>query len=43
MVLNNGFTDVPTVVTPVVTVKKDNIDSTIIAGGFYTKEQVYGK
>ena len=43
MVLNNGFTDVPTVVTPVVPVTKDNIDSTIIAGGFYTKEQVYGK
>lgn len=43
MVLNNGFTDVPTVVTPVVAVNKDNIDSTIIAGGFYTKEQVYGK
>ena len=43
MVLNNGFTDVTTVVTPVVAVNKDNIDSTIIAGGFYTKEQVYGK
>ncbi len=43
MMLNNGFTDVPTVVTPVVPVMKSNIDSTIIAGGFYTKEQVYGK
>ncbi len=42
-VLNNGFADVPTVVTPVVPVKKDNIDSTIIAGGFYTKDQVYSK
>jgi len=42
-VLNNGFADVPTVVTPVVPVKKDNIDSTIIAGGFYTKDQVYTK
>jgi D-xylose transport system substrate-binding protein len=41
--INNGFTDVPTVVTPVVAVTKDNLDATIIAGGFYTKEQVYGK
>lgn len=43
MDINNGFVDVPTVVTPVVTVTKDNIDSTIIAGGFYTKAQVYGE
>mgnify|MGYP000218166308 FL=1 len=41
--INNGFVDVPTVVTPVVPVTKDNIDSTIIAGGFYTKAQVYGQ
>lgn len=39
--INNGYTDVPTIVTPVVLVNKENIDSTIIAGGFYTKEQVY--
>lgn len=41
--INNGAVDVPTVVTPVVPVLKDNIDSTIIAGEFYTKKQVYGK
>lgn len=41
--INNGFVDVPTVVTPVVPVKKDNIDATIVAEGFYTREQVYKK
>jgi len=41
--INNGFTDVPTVVTPVVLITKDNLDATIIAEGFYTKEQVYVK
>jgi D-xylose transport system substrate-binding protein len=41
--LNNGFVDVPTIVTPVVLVSKDNLESTIIAEGFYTKEQVYAK
>ncbi|MBT8361577.1 MAG: substrate-binding domain-containing protein, partial [Deltaproteobacteria bacterium] len=41
--LNNGFVDVPTIVTPVVLVSKDNLESTIIAEGFYTKEQVDAK
>jgi D-xylose transport system substrate-binding protein len=41
--LNNGFVDVPTIVTPVVLVSKDNLESTIIAEGFYTKEQVNAK
>ncbi len=41
--VNNGFTDVPTVVTPVVPVTKENIDSTIVAEGFYSTAQVYGK
>ena len=41
--INNGAVDVPTVVTEIVPVTKDNLDSTIIAGGLYTKEQVYGK
>lgn len=40
--LNNGYTDVPTIVTPIVLVTKDNIDETIIAAEFYSKEQVYG-
>jgi D-xylose transport system substrate-binding protein len=38
----NGSTKVPTIITPVVLVTKDNIDSTVIAGGHLTKEQVYG-
>lgn len=39
--INNGFTEVPTVVTPVVRIMKDNIDSTMIAEGIFTREQVY--
>jgi len=42
-VINNGAVDVPTIVTPVVLVDKANLDSTIIAEGFYTRQQVYGK
>jgi pimeloyl-ACP methyl ester carboxylesterase len=34
--------DVPTLVTPVVLIDKSNLDSTIIAEGFYTHKQVYG-
>jgi D-xylose transport system substrate-binding protein len=41
--INNGFMDVPTVVTPVVPITKENLDGTIIAEGFYTKDQVYGQ
>jgi D-xylose transport system substrate-binding protein len=41
--INNGYVDVPTVVTPVVLITKDNLDGTIIAEGFYSKEQVYGQ
>ncbi len=41
--INNGMVDVPTIVTPVTLVNKENVDSTVIAGGFYTKEQVYGQ
>ena len=37
----NGTTTVPTIITPVVLVTKDNIDSTVIAGGHLTKAQVY--
>lgn len=40
-VINNGKVDVPTIVTPVVLVTKDNVDI-IVEGGFYTKEQVHG-
>lgn len=41
--VNNGAVDVPTVVTEIVPVTKDNLDATVIAGGLYTKEQIYGK
>jgi D-xylose transport system substrate-binding protein len=41
--INNGAVDVPTIVTPVVLVDRNNLDSTIIAEGFYTHLQVYGK
>jgi len=41
--INNGAVEVPTIVTPVVLVDKTNLDSTIIAEGFYTRQQVYGK
>ncbi len=45
--INNGFTDVPTIITEVVLVTKENVDSTVIIDviteKFYTKEQVYGK
>jgi len=42
-VINNGAVNVPTIVTPVVLVDRQNLDSTIIAEGFYTRQQVYGK
>jgi D-xylose transport system substrate-binding protein len=41
--IDNGFTQVPTVVTPVVPITKDNIDSTLIAEKVFTREQVYGE
>lgn len=40
--INNGYTDVPTIVTPITLVTQANIDDTIIAGGFYSKAEVYG-
>lgn len=41
--INNGFAEIPTLVTPVVRIMKDNIDSTLIAEGIFTREQVYQK
>jgi D-xylose transport system substrate-binding protein len=38
--LNNGFADVPTIVTPVVLITKDNINDAIAAGGFYTEQEI---
>ncbi|HLX17135.1 MAG TPA: substrate-binding domain-containing protein [Bradyrhizobium sp.] len=42
-VINNGAVDVPTIVTPVVLIDRKNLDNTIVAEGFYTHQQVYGK
>jgi D-xylose transport system substrate-binding protein len=39
--VNNGFGDIPTIITPVIAVSIDTIDATIIEGGFFTREQVY--
>lgn len=40
---DNGFAKIPTVITPVVLVTKDNIDNTLIAEKIFTKEQIYGE
>ncbi|RBW58809.1 D-xylose transporter subunit XylF [Ruegeria sp. A3M17] len=39
--IDNGFAEIPTVITPVLAVTKDTIDATVIEGGFYTSEQIY--
>jgi D-xylose transport system substrate-binding protein len=39
--VENGFGEIPTIITPVIAVSKDTIDATVIEGGFYTNEQVY--
>jgi len=41
--VNNGFGMIPTVITPVVGVERQTIDSTVIAKGHVTREEVYGK
>ncbi len=41
--INNNFQEVPTIVTEIVKVTKDNIKETVIADGFYTTEEVYGE
>lgn len=39
--LNNGLKDVPAYLLTPIAVDKDNIDSTVIADGFHTKDAVY--
>ncbi len=39
----NGKKNVPSILHDVVTVTKQNIDATVIADGFQTREAVYGK
>lgn len=41
--INNNFTDVPTFVTPIYLVTKDNIKDTVVKAGFLTEEQIYNK
>ena len=41
--INNGYMDVPTIITPVVAITRDTVNPTVIEGGFYTREEVYGK
>lgn len=41
--VDNGFAEIPTIITPVFAVSKSTIDDTVISGGFYTSEQVYGQ
>jgi D-xylose transport system substrate-binding protein len=42
-VLNNGFKDVPSFLLDPVAVDRDNLDSTVVADGFHTREQVYAR
>jgi D-xylose transport system substrate-binding protein len=41
--IDNGFAQVPTVITPVALINRGNIDSTLIAERVFTREQVYGE
>ena len=43
MLLYNKFMKVPTIVTPIVLVTKDNIMDTVVKSGFHTKEAIFGK
>lgn len=40
--VNNGLFDIPTIVTPVKLVTRGNINETLIQGGVYSWEQIYG-
>jgi D-xylose transport system substrate-binding protein len=41
--LDNGKRQVPTILLDVVTVTKENVDSTVVKDGFHKREEVYGK
>ncbi len=40
--LNNGKVEVPSVLLEVVAVTKENLDATVLADGFHTREALYG-
>ncbi len=42
-IINTNYCDVPTILTEIILVDRDNIESTIIAGGFFTKKEIYSK
>jgi D-xylose transport system substrate-binding protein len=39
--VNNGQTDVPTVITPIVVVNKDNIEETVVAAGYHDAADIF--
>ena len=39
--INNGFAEIPTIITPVVAVTRDTIDATVVDSAFLTHEQIY--
>ncbi len=41
--VDNGYQEVPTIVTPIVPVTKDTIMSTVVEAGFHSKEKIYGE
>jgi len=41
--LDNGKRLVPTILLDVVTVTKENVDSTVVKDGFHSREEIYGK
>jgi D-xylose transport system substrate-binding protein len=41
--IDNGYQEVPTIVTPIVTVTKDNIRETVIDAGFHSESDIYGE
>ena len=41
--INNGKIDVPTVLLPVTVVDRESMDRTVIAEGFHTHAEIYGK
>ena len=41
--INNGRKDVPTILLSPQAVTKSNLQTTVIADGFYTEQEIYGK
>ena len=41
--INNGKINVPSILVNPILIDKNNIDSALIGGGYYKKEEVYGR